>query len=149
MPLSPIYVTVARFSVESKGDIPRILEGIKSAFNELAASINIKEERTITLGDTEVDGTTAFTPIDLGHGSSKLFRDLLQKHIPVTLTGKDDCPRVTLFKGCDGGPLLKLRPRTSKGQEQLGSLKVSTITLRPMVRGVVAQEGALVINLDD
>ena len=40
-PLSPTYVTVARFSVESKGDIPRVLEGIKSTFNELAASGNL------------------------------------------------------------------------------------------------------------
>ena len=73
------------------------MEGIKSAFNELAASIDIKEERTITLGDAEV-GTTAFTPMDLGHGSSKLIRDLLWKYIPETLSGKDDSPRMTLFK---------------------------------------------------
>ena len=56
---------------------------------------------------------------------------------------------MTLFEGCSGGPLLRLRPQMNKGQEQLGSLKVSTITLRPVVQGVVAQEGALVINLDD
>ena len=50
-PLSPTYVTLAMFSVEGKGDIPRILGGIKSAFNELAASVDMKEGRIITLGD--------------------------------------------------------------------------------------------------
>ena len=75
--------------------------------------------------------------------------NLLRKYVPETLAEEDYCPRVILFEGCSGGPLLRLRPRTNKGQEQLGSLKVSTITLQPVVRGVVAQEGALVINLDD
>ena len=42
-PLSPVYVTVAEFSVESNEDIPRILEGIKCAYNELAATIDIKD----------------------------------------------------------------------------------------------------------
>ena len=42
-PLSPIYVTVAQFYVEKEGDIPRILQGITNAFNELAESVNIKQ----------------------------------------------------------------------------------------------------------
>ena len=95
--------------MESKGDIPRILEGIKSAFNELAASVNMKEGRIITLGDAQVDESTAFMPVDLGHGSSRLIRNLLRKYVPETLVGEDVAPRVTLFKGCSGGPLLRLR----------------------------------------
>ena len=109
----------------------------------------MKEGRIITLGDAEVDESTALMPVDLGHGSSRLIRNLLRKYVPETLVGEDVAPRVTLFEGCSGSPLLRLKPRTNKGQEQLGSLKVSTITLRPVVQGVVAQEGALVINLDD
>ena len=54
------------FYVESEGDIPRILQGIKNAFNELAISVNMKEGRIIALGDAEVDESTAFSPVHLG-----------------------------------------------------------------------------------
>ena len=147
--LSPIYVTVARFYVESEGDIPRILQGIKNAFNELAISVNMKEGRIIALGDAEVDESTAFSPVHLGHGCSRLIRNLLQKYVPETLAEEDYSPRVILFEGCSGGPLVRLRARTGKGQEQLGALNISTVSLRPVVQGVAAQHSTLVINLDD
>ena len=109
----------------------------------------MKEGRIIALGDKEVDKSTAFSPVDLGHDGSRLIRNLLRKFVPETLAKEDYSPRVILFEGCSGGPLLRLRARTGKGQEQLGALNISTFTLRPVVQGVAAQHDALVINLDD
>ena len=60
-PLSPIYVKVAQFYVEREEDIPRILQGIMDAFNELAESVNMRRGGIIAiLGDAEVAGDTAF-----------------------------------------------------------------------------------------
>ena len=68
-PLSPIYVKVAQFYVEREENIPRILQGIMDAFNELAESVNMRQGGIIAiLGDAEVAGDTAFSPVHLGLG---------------------------------------------------------------------------------
>ena len=75
-----------------------LLEGIKIAFNELAISVNMKEGRIIALGNAEVDESTAFSPVDLGHDCSRLIRYLLRKYVSETLAGEDDSPWVTLLR---------------------------------------------------
>ena len=107
----PHHCHQSMFYVESEGDISRILQGIKNAFNELAVTVNMKEGRIITLGDVEVDESTAFLPVHLGHGCSRLIRNLLQKYVPETLAEEGYSPLVKLFEGCSGGPLVKMRAR--------------------------------------
>ena len=97
----------------------------------------------------EVAGNTAFSPVHLGLSCTRILRNLLQKHVPETLTDEGYSPRVKLFEGCGGGPMVRLRARTDQGQEQLGALNISTVSFRPRVQLDAAQRGTLVVNLDD
>ena len=97
----------------------------------------------------EVAGNTAFSPVHLGLSCTRILRNLLQKHVPETLTDEGYSPRVKLFEGCGGGPIVRLRAQTGQGQKQLGALNISSVSFRPRVQGVAAQHSTLVINLDD
>ena len=58
-------------------------------------------------------------------------------------------PRVELFEGCGGRPMVRLRARTGQGEEQLGALNIATVSFRPRVQLEAAQRTTQVINLDD
>ena len=94
-------------------------------------------------------GNTAFSPVHLGLGRSRALRNLLQKHVPESVVDEGYSPRVKLFKGCGGGPMVKLRARTDQGLEQFRALNISTVSLRPRAQLDAAQHGTPVINLDD
>ena len=149
-PLSPIYVKVAQFYVEREENIPRILQGIMDAFNELAESVNMRQGGIIAiLGDAEVAGDTAFSPVHLGLGCSRTLRKLLQKHVPETIVDEGYSPRVDLFQGCGGRPMVRLRARTGQGEEQLGALNIATVNFRPRAQLEASQSSTQVINLYD
>ena len=101
------------------------------------------------LGDVEVAGNTAFSPVHLGLGCSRTLRNLLQRHVPETIVDEGYSPRVELFEGCGGRPMVRLRARTGQGQEQLGALNIATVSFRPRVQLEASQRTIQVINLDD
>ena len=104
-----------------------------------------------TLEDVKIAGNTAFTPVHLGRSCMRILRTLLLKHVPEMIQDEGFAPRIKLFLGCGGDPIVRFRAQTLMVQEPLGALNISSVSLRPR-----NQEGALmpppstlVIHLDD
>ena len=104
-----------------------------------------------TLEDVEIAGSTAFTPVHLGRSCMRILRTLLQKHVPEMIPDEGFAPRIKLFMGCGGDPIVRLHAQTSMVQEQLGALNISSVSLRPRNHEGAVQlpPSTLVIPLDD
>ena len=131
--------------------MPRVLQGIADAVNELVDTTHMKYGIFTTLEDVEIEGNTTFMPVHLGKSCMRILRTLLQKHVPEMIQDEGFLPRIKLFLGCGGDPVIRFRAQTSMVQETLGALNISSVSLR-----LRNQEGAvkpppstLVIHPDD
>ena len=104
-----------------------------------------------TLEDVKIAGNTAFTPVHLGRSCMRILRTLLQKHIPEMIQDEGFSPRIKLFLGCGGDPVVSFQAQTSMVQEPQGALNISSVSLRPRNQEVAVKPppSTLVIHLDD